>query len=152
MDNAILAYWQQIEDGTVTVGKWIRALYGMMVDRIESGQYIYSQKKADRAIRFIEAFAHHHVLAANLSQHKSIFQFHINRLYIAKTYLLMGRKCHQSLEARCRQGAYKSRLCPFRLTTCVARALTSLRLQCSTPTILPSPISTTCSPSMLITR
>lgn len=58
-NNYILAYYQQIEDGTVTVGKWIRLLYERIIQDLENKVYFYSQKKADRAVRFIENFCHH---------------------------------------------------------------------------------------------
>lgn len=59
MDNYILAYYQQIKDGSVSVGKWIRLLYEMIVAGIEDGTYIFNQQKANRAIRFIEKFCKH---------------------------------------------------------------------------------------------
>ena len=60
MDNYILAYYQQIKDGSVIVNKWIRLLYKMIIEGLEEGRFFYSQKDANRAIRFIEAFCHHH--------------------------------------------------------------------------------------------
>lgn len=59
MNNEILAYYQAIEEGSVTVGKWIRLLYERIVEGIESGTYHFDQKAADRAIRFIETFVRH---------------------------------------------------------------------------------------------
>lgn len=59
MDNYILAYYQQIKDGTVTVGKWIRLLYEMIITGIEDGTYTFNQQKANRAIKFIETFCRH---------------------------------------------------------------------------------------------
>lgn len=58
-ENYILAYYQQINDGSITVGKWIRLLYEMIIKGIEDGVYIFSQQKANRAIRFIETFCRH---------------------------------------------------------------------------------------------
>ena len=60
MDDYILTYYQQIRDGTVTVGRWIRLWYEYIVTGIESGKFVYSHKKATRAIRFVENFCHHH--------------------------------------------------------------------------------------------
>ena len=60
MNNYILAYYQAIKDGTVTVGKWVRLIYEYIVNGLESGLFFYDAKKANRAIRFIEAFCHHH--------------------------------------------------------------------------------------------
>lgn len=59
MQNEILAYYQAIEDGSETVGKWIRLLYEHVVEGIENGTYHFDQKAADRAIRFIEQFVRH---------------------------------------------------------------------------------------------
>ena len=59
MDNYILAYYQQITDGSIVVGKWVRLLYEMIVNGIEDGTYHFNQQKANRAIRFIETFCRH---------------------------------------------------------------------------------------------
>ena len=57
--NWILAYYQQIRDGTVAVGKWIRMIYERVIQDLETGVYFYDQKRADKAIRFFESFCHH---------------------------------------------------------------------------------------------
>ena len=59
-DNPIYAYYQQIQDGTVNVGKWIRLIYERIIQGLESGLYFYNHKKAKTAILFIEQFCHHH--------------------------------------------------------------------------------------------
>lgn len=59
MDNYILAYYQQIEDGSITVGKWVKLLYEMIVKGLEDGTYTFNQQKANRAIKFIETFCRH---------------------------------------------------------------------------------------------
>ena len=59
MDNYILAYYQAIVNGGVVVGAWIRKLYARIVTGLEDGSYIFDQRKADKAIRFIERFMHH---------------------------------------------------------------------------------------------
>lgn len=58
--NEILAYYQQITDGTVTVGRWVKLLYEYIVRGLEAKLFFYNGKKATAAIRFIEAFCHHH--------------------------------------------------------------------------------------------
>lgn len=58
-ENWILKYYQRIEDGSETVGKWIRLLYEKIIQDLEDKVYFYDQKKADRAVRFIEGFCHH---------------------------------------------------------------------------------------------
>ena len=58
--NEILAYYQQIADGTVTVGRWVRLLYEYIVRGLESKLFFFNAKKAASAVRFIEGFCHHH--------------------------------------------------------------------------------------------
>lgn len=60
MDNYILAYYQRIVDGSEIVGRWVRLIYEKVVKDLEEGAYFYDGKKAQRAIRFIETFCHHH--------------------------------------------------------------------------------------------
>lgn len=59
MDNFILAYYQGIRDGSICVGRWIRLLYERIVAGIESGEYIFDQRKANKAVQFIERFVRH---------------------------------------------------------------------------------------------
>ena len=56
----ILAYYQRIQDGTETVGRWTRLLYEYIIRGLQDGLFFYSHKKAMAAIRFIESFCHHH--------------------------------------------------------------------------------------------
>lgn len=58
-DNWILRYYQMIEDGSVTVGHWIRLLYERIIADLEAKEYYFDQKKANKAIRFFEKFCHH---------------------------------------------------------------------------------------------
>ena len=60
MDNYILAYYQQIKDGSIKVNKWVRLLYTQIVKGLEDGRFYYSNKLATKAVRFIETFCHHH--------------------------------------------------------------------------------------------
>ena len=57
--NWISLYYDQIQDGTVIVGKWIRLLYETIVKGIEDGTYVYDQKKANSAIDWIELHCFH---------------------------------------------------------------------------------------------
>ena len=57
--NWILKYYQRIEDGSVTVGHWIRLLYERIISDLENKVYFFDQKKANKAIRFFESFCHH---------------------------------------------------------------------------------------------
>lgn len=57
--NYIYRYYQAIKDGSVTVGKWIELIYEYLVKGIEKGEFLFDQKKANNAIKFIEAKCHH---------------------------------------------------------------------------------------------
>ena len=60
MNNYILSYYQQIRDGTITAGRWVRVLYEFIIRGLEEKRFFYSPKKAAAAIRFVENFCHHH--------------------------------------------------------------------------------------------
>ena len=59
-DNWILTYYQQMSDGSVTVGQWIRKWYEMIVHGLEEKKWTFDQKKANAVINFIERYCHHH--------------------------------------------------------------------------------------------
>ena len=58
-ENAILAYYQGIKDGSIVAGKWIRMLYELIIDGLESRRWFFDQRKATNCIRFMEKFCHH---------------------------------------------------------------------------------------------
>lgn len=60
MDNFILKYYQGIEEGSITVGKWIKLLYEYVIEGLRKKSFYYDQKKATKAISFIERFCRHH--------------------------------------------------------------------------------------------
>lgn len=60
MTNYIYEYYQRIKDGRVIVGQHIRSLYEKIIEGLENKSFFYNQKKAERAIRYIESFCHHH--------------------------------------------------------------------------------------------
>lgn len=111
MDNFILTYWQAIRDGTVVVGKWIRLLYEKIVEGMDSGAYCFDQKKANRAIRFIETFVHHNKgpLAPGLLQLALWQKAFLSILYgitdsdgkriFREVFLVVGRKTGKTLLA-----------------------------------------------------
>ena len=68
MTNYIYTYYQKIIDGSVTVGKWVRKIYEIIIKGLEDKSFFYDHKKAKAAIMFIEGFCHHHEgeLAPNL--------------------------------------------------------------------------------------
>ena len=59
-ENYILAYYQQIVEGQAAVGYWVKAWYEYLVKGLEDKLFFFNQKKANRAIKFIETFCHHH--------------------------------------------------------------------------------------------
>ena len=58
--NYILTYYQQIKDGSVTVGSWIEKWYEYIVHGLEEKRFFFDQKKAARAIAFIQQYCRHH--------------------------------------------------------------------------------------------
>ncbi|MBR4623366.1 MAG: terminase large subunit [Clostridia bacterium] len=58
--NYIYQYYQAIQDGSEIVGKDIRLLYEMIIKGLENKSFFYDKRKADRAIKYIENFVHHH--------------------------------------------------------------------------------------------
>ena len=59
MDNYIYTYYQQIKNGTVTAGKWIKLIYEYIIRGLESKDFTFDQKKANKAIEFIETQCRH---------------------------------------------------------------------------------------------
>lgn len=57
--NYVLAYYQAMMNGIVTVGRWIRKLYERVIKDLEDGAYQFDQRKANNAIAFIERYMHH---------------------------------------------------------------------------------------------
>ena len=57
--NCIDAYYQQIKDGSVIVGKWVRLLYEYLVGGLERKEFFFDQKKANQAIEWFEAHCFH---------------------------------------------------------------------------------------------
>ena len=58
--NYILTYYQQIRDGSVAVGQWIEKWYAYIVHGLEEKRFFFDQKKAARAIAFIQQYCRHH--------------------------------------------------------------------------------------------
>ena len=111
MDNYILAYYQQIQDGSIVVGRWVSLLYDMIITGIENGTYRFDQQKANRAIKFIETFCRHNkgTLAPGrliLSLWQKAFLSCLygildrdNRRQFKEVALFVGRKCGKTLLA-----------------------------------------------------
>ena len=57
--NYIYEYYQQIRNGSVTVGKWIRLIYEYIIKGLEEKRFAFDQKKANDAVEWIEAHTFH---------------------------------------------------------------------------------------------
>ena len=59
MLNYVFAYYQAIQNGSVTVGIWIRLFYEYIIKGLQKQSFFFSQQKANAAILFVENFCHH---------------------------------------------------------------------------------------------
>ena len=59
MKNYIYEYYQKINDGSITVGKWIHLVYEYIIKGIENKKFVYDAKKANKAINWIEEHCFH---------------------------------------------------------------------------------------------
>ena len=58
-ESYIFAYYQDIKDGSVVVGRWVRLLYEYIVKGLEKKRFFYDAKKANNAIEWIETHCFH---------------------------------------------------------------------------------------------
>lgn len=111
MNNYILEYYQQIQDGTVNVGKWIKLWYQYIMDGLKNKEFRFDKKKASKAIKFIETFCRHHEgeLAPNLIELELFQKAFLSVVFgivdengyrqFREVVLIMGRKNGKSLFA-----------------------------------------------------
>ena len=59
MTDYIAEYNEAIQSGGIVAGKWIKMFYAYIAKGLEAKKFFYDEKKAKRAIRFIENFCHH---------------------------------------------------------------------------------------------
>ena len=57
--NYILEYNKKIQSGEIVAGNKIKKVYKLITKRLKSEEYIFDEKKANKAIFFIENFCHH---------------------------------------------------------------------------------------------
>ena len=57
--NYIYEYYSRIKSGDIVAGKWVIAVYEIIVEGLQRGDFTYDAKKANKAIRFIENFCRH---------------------------------------------------------------------------------------------
>ena len=55
----IIDYYSKLKSGEAIAGQYIHAVYDIIVDGLQRGIYIYDGKKANKAVKFIEAFCRH---------------------------------------------------------------------------------------------
>lgn len=55
----ITKYNEAIRTKKVRVGKWIKKIYSLIREKIESNEYFFDAEKAEKAIEYIENFCHH---------------------------------------------------------------------------------------------
>lgn len=59
-NNYIFEYYQKIRDGSIVVGKYIEQVYEKIISDLQEKRYFFDNKKAYKAIKYIENFCHHH--------------------------------------------------------------------------------------------
>ena len=57
--NHIYAYYQQIKQNSVVVGRWVRLIYEYLIAGLERKEFFFDQKKANAAIDWIETHCFH---------------------------------------------------------------------------------------------
>lgn len=57
--NYIQEYHYRIQSGEIVAGKWIKILYEKITAGLRDGLFYFDDRKANRAIKFIENFCHH---------------------------------------------------------------------------------------------
>lgn len=58
-DNCIIAYYQQIKNGTACVGRWIQLIFEYMVHGLEEKRFFFDAAEANNAIEWIETHCFH---------------------------------------------------------------------------------------------
>ena len=59
MDNWIFKYHEAIQKKQVIVGVWVRLCFEILTTGLLNGEWEFNEKKANKAIKFIENFCHH---------------------------------------------------------------------------------------------
>ena len=58
-NNYIYAYYQQISNGKITVGRWVQLLYEYLIKGLETKSFFFDQGEANKAIDWIEGHCFH---------------------------------------------------------------------------------------------
>lgn len=111
MNNYILERYQRIKDGTDNEGKLIRQWYEYIIKGLEKKSFYFDQKKANKVIKYIENFCHHHEgeLAPGLLKLEPWQKADLSIIFgivdkngyrqFREVLYVMGRKCGKSLLA-----------------------------------------------------
>ena len=59
MDNWIFKYHEAIQKKEIIVGVWVRLCFEILTTGLLNGEWEFNEKKANKAIKFIENFCHH---------------------------------------------------------------------------------------------
>ena len=109
MNNYILERYQRIKDGTDNEGKHIRQWYEYIIKGLEKKSFYFDQKKANKVIKYIENFCHHHEgdLAPGLLKLEPWQKADLSIIFgivdkngyrqFREVLYVMGRKCGKSL-------------------------------------------------------
>ena len=109
MNNYILERYQRIKDGTDNEGKLIRQWYEYIIRGLEKKSFFFDQKKANKVIKYIENFCHHHEgeLAPGLLKLEPWQKADLSIIFgivdkngyrqFREVLYVMGRKCGKSL-------------------------------------------------------
>ena len=111
MNNCIYEYYQKITDGSITTGKYIKHWYEYIVKGMQNKSFYFNKKKADKAIKYIENYCHHHEgeLAPSLVKLELWQKAFISVIFgivdekglrqFREVLLVVGRKCGKTLLA-----------------------------------------------------
>ena len=107
--NYIQEYHHRIQTGEIIVGKWIRSLYDKVTAGLRDGLFYFDERKARRAIAFIETFCHHCEGRSDLIRLELWQKATVSLLFgivdedglriFREVFLVMGRKNGKSLLA-----------------------------------------------------
>src|SRR5574344_1875470 len=57
--NYFEQYYEEIIEGRIIVGKWIKLIIEILINGLKEGSFFYDEKKAEHAISWIEAHCFH---------------------------------------------------------------------------------------------
>ena len=110
-ESAILQYWNEIDNGGVNAGKWIRLLYEVILQGLQDKRWFYDHHLAENAMMFVERYSHHYRgklapgrLVLDLWERACIsLIFGIvdgdGKRQFVEVFWLIGRKCGKTLLA-----------------------------------------------------